>query len=278
MALVMIPVTTSSAYAANTWDVFVSPYDGVDKTELFRPLELPINSGDKIIFRNQDSTNHQIVSGVPQHPDFAGEFFSTNILSPGSASSIILDFQGYAAYYYYCEIHPWYVGKIFFEDNPNMYDSTLDLSYQTLDNDNITVKGLVDSDFGTTIYEIMVFDSINNLVFQTLDTFKKDSTFEQQIDTSSSVWHPDEQYTLKLVYGVPSESRTLQLEIPTKNTNDKLKTNALDVCLQSQFDSELIFENISIPKWYGESLCWFTEGYLTEKEISDSLEFFQKTL
>ena len=274
---VILLSTMSVAYAENTWSVFLSPYEGNEKTELFRPLEIPIDSGDKIIWKNQDSTSHKIVSGVPQHPDFSGKFFSTKVLDPGESTSTILDSKGYAAYYYYCEIHPWYTGKIFFEDNPNMYDSTKDISYEIKNNDSLIVKGEVDFDLRTTTYEIMVFDSKNNLIFQTLDKFKEDATFEQNIDISNLIWSHDEKYTLKLAYGVPSESKILQLEIPIRDTSEKLKHIALDGCSDSQSDSDFIFENTAIPNWYKQSLCWFVNGQVTQKEVSDSLEFFQRT-
>ncbi|WP_246281993.1 cupredoxin domain-containing protein [Nitrosopumilus ureiphilus] len=264
-----------SVYAEeNTWNVFLKPYDGLSKKELFKPIELPISSGDKVTWRNHDSTAHMIVSGVPEHPDYSGEFFSTSVLSPGENFSVNLDFEGYAAYYYFCEIHPWYTGKIFFEDNPNMYQSTLDISYETQNPDTLKINGLVESDLGSTGYEILIFDSKNNLVFQKVDSFKPDATFDEFIDISSYMWSHDKNYVLKLVYGIPSESTTLSLEIPIDGVDDDLKSKSLKVCQNSE-PSDFLFEGISLPNWYKKPLCWFSDGFFTQKELSDSIVFFR---
>ncbi len=270
----ILPIMVSSAYAENSWSVFLAPYDGPEKKELFRPLEIPINSGDEVTWINQDSTTHRIVSGVPQYPDYSGEYFSTDVLSPGESYSVSLD-PDFAGYYYFCEIHPWFTGKIFFEDRDDIFHSTLDISYTISDSETLLVNGLVESDLGTTGYEIMIFDSKNNLVFQKVDSFELDATFDDSIDISSSIWDHDENYILKLVYGIPSESTILSLEIPINDVDDKLKSKSLKFCQESETSSDFLFEGVSLPNWYRQSLCWFGNGLLVEKEISDSMGFLQ---
>jgi len=272
----ILPIMISSAYAENSWTVFLTPYDGIEKEELFRPLELPIHSGDKVTWINQDSTIHRIVSGVPQHPDYSAEFFSTDVLSTGESSSVSLDSEGFVAYYYFCEIHPWFTGKIFFEDRPDIFYSTLDISYEIHDSETLLVNGLVHSDFGTTGYEILIYDSKNNLIFQKVDSFEPDATFDVSIDISSSIWGHDENYVLKLVYGVPSESTILSLEIPIDDIDNEFKSKSLEFCQDSESNSNFLFEGTSVPNWFKKSLCWFGNGLVVEKEISDSLDFFQK--
>ena len=272
----ILPIMISSVHAENSWTVFLTPYGGLEKDELFQPLELPIHSGDKVTWINQDSTTHKIVSGVPQHPDFSGEFFSTDILSPGESSSVSLDSEGFVAYYYFCEIHPWFTGKIFFEDRPGIFYSTLDISYEIHDSDTLLVSGLVDSDFGTTGYEILIYDSKNNLIFQKVDAFELDATFDNSIDISSSIWDYDENYLLKLVYGIPSESTILSLEIPINDVDNELKSKSLEFCQDSESTSNFLFEGVSVPNWFKKSLCWFGNGLVDEKEISESLDFLQK--
>lgn len=271
--LLMLPLLVLSVNAESSWNVFLSPYDGNKKGELFRPLELPISSGDSVTWINQDSTTHKIVSGVPQHTDYSGEFFSTDVLSPGESSSISLDSNTFIAFYYFCEIHPWYTGKIFFEDRPGIFQSTLDISYEIDNFETLMINGMVESDLGTTGYEIMIFDSKNHLIFQKIDSFESDASFSQSVDVSSSIWKHDENYTLKLVYGVPSESTILELEIPANAINDKLKSKSLEFCHIS--DSDFLFEGVYLPNWYSQPLCWFGNDLISEKEISDSLIFFQ---
>ena len=272
----ILPIMISSVHAENSWTVFLTPYEGLEKDELFQPLELPIHSGDKVTWINQDSTTHKIVSGVPQHPDYSGEFFSTDILSPGESYSVSLDFEGFVAYYYFCEIHPWFTGKIFFEDRPGIFHSTLDISYEIHDSETLLVSGLVDSDFGTTGYEILIYDSKNNLIFQKVDAFELDATFDNSIDISSSIWDHDENYILKLVYGIPSESTILSLEIPINDVDNELKSKSLEFCQDSESTSNFLFEGVSVPNWFKKSLCWFGNGLVDEKEISESLDFLQK--
>lgn len=274
----ILPIMVSSVYAENSWSIFLNPFDGIEKEELFQPLELPISSGDMVTWINQDSTSHKITSGVPQHPDYSGEFFSTDILSPGESYSVSLNYETFAGYYYFCEIHPWFTGKIFYEDRPGIYHSTLDISYEIHDSKTLLVNGLVDSDFGTTGYEILIYDSNNNLIFQKVNSFNLDATFDVSIDISSSVWDHDENYTLKLVYGIPSESTLLSLYIPINDVYSELQSKSLEFCQDSDSDSDFLYEGNYLPNWYKKSLCWFGNGLIVEKEISDSINFFQKSI
>ncbi|MGY5149636.1 MAG: cupredoxin domain-containing protein [Candidatus Nitrosopumilus sp. bin_68KS] len=269
---IFLPLTTASAYAENSWTVSIKPYDEFGKKELFQPRELPIMSGDKVIWKNNDSTSHKIVSGIPQHPDYAGEFFSTNVISSGSDNSISLDFKGYAGYYYFCEIHPWYTGKIFFEERPGIFNSTLGTSYKILDENTLSVGGLVESDLRNTEYEMLVFDSKNNLVHQNIQSFESDASFNQIIDISDSLWKKDENFTLKLVFGVPSESTSIPIKIPINQTYEKSKY--LEFCQDFRTESNFLFEEIQLPNWYKKTLCWYGNKIITEKELLDSLNFF----
>ena len=266
-----------SAHAENSWSVFLSPYEGLQKDELFRPIELPISSGDTVTWINQDSTTHKITSGVPDHSDYFGTFFSVDAISPGEESTVTLNYDGYVGYYYLCEIHPWFTGKIFFEDNPKMYQSTLDISYEINDSEILLVSGLVESDLGKTGYEILIFDSTNNLIFQKVDSFESDATFDVSVDISSVIWDHDENYVLKLVYGVPSESTQLLLEIPIGDADGELKSKSLEFCQDSESYSDFVFEGVYVPNWYKKSLCWFGNGLVDQKEISNSLVFLLKS-
>ena len=140
----------------------------------------------------------------------------------------------------------------------------------------------MDSDFGTTGYEILIYDSKNNLIFQKVDSFNLDATFDTSLDISSSVWGHDENYVLKLVYGVPSESTLLSLYIPITDVDDELKSKSLEFCQDSDSDSDsdsdFLYEGNYLPNWYKKSLCWFGNGLIVEKEISDSMNFFQKSI
>ncbi len=271
----ILPIITSSAYAEETWTVSIKPYDEFGVNELFQPRELPILSGDSVIWKNYDSTSHKIVSGVPQHPDYSGEFFSTDVISPGDNYSTSFDFEGYAGYYYFCEIHPWYTGKIFFEERPGIFNSTLGTSYRILDENTLSVGGLVESDLGNTEYEMLIFDSKNNLVYQKIQLFEPDASFNQIIDISDNSWKRDENYILKLVYGVPSEATSIPIKISINETYEKSKY--LEFCQDFRVQSNFLLDEIYLPNWYKKALCWYGNELMTEKELRDSLSFFKNS-
>ena len=268
-------ILVSPAYAENTWIISINPYEENQKKELFQPRELPIFSGDKITWKNNDSTIHKIVSGVPEHPDYSGEFFSTDHIAVGEDSSISLNLGDYAGYYYFCEIHPWFTGKIFFEDRPTIFHSTIDSSYEILDKNTLSVGGIVALDLATTEYEMLIYDSKNNLIFQKINSFESDASFNEIIDISNSLWKNDDSYMLKLVYGVPSESTSISIKIPDNQTYEKSKY--LEFCQDFRVESSFLFEEKYLPNWYKKSLCWYGNDLITEKELSDSLNFFKNS-
>lgn len=273
--ILILPLGVSSVYGENSWSVFLTSHEGLQKDELFSPLELPISSGDTVTWINQDSVTHKITSGVAAHSDYSGEFFSTDTLSPGDSFSVSLENQGFAGYYYFCEIHPWFTGKIFYEDRPGMFQSTLDISYDVTDSEILTINGLVEPEIGNTAYEILIYDSKNHLIFQKLNSFESDATFDISIDVSSSIWKHDENYLLKLVYGVPSESTNFSLNIPINNLDYDLKSNALVFCDDSIFDSDFTFNDDLLPFWYSQSVCWYGSGFIVEQEYFDAVTFLQ---
>jgi plastocyanin len=273
----VLPYIVLSAYAENSWTISINPYNIHEGQELFKPKELPIFSGDRVTWQNNDSISHRIVSGVSQHPDYSGTFFSTDVISGGeNSNSVSLDFTDYAGYYYFCEIHPWYTGKIFFEDRPNILFSTLDISYAILNQNILSIGGLVESDLGNTEYEMLIYDSKNNLVYQKIKSFESDSSFNEVIDISDSLWSKDENYLLKLVYGIPSESTSMQIKISKNITHEKSKY--LEFCQDFKLEDNFLFEEVLLPNWFKKALCWHGNDLMTEKEFINSLNFFKNSL
>ena len=268
----ILPIIISSTYAEDTWTVFVNPYEDLGKKELFQPKELPIQSGDKVTWQNNDSDTHKIVSGVPLHPDYSGEYFSSDNIGSGENYSINLDFTGFAGYYYFCEIHPWYTGKIFFEDNPHVIESVLDISYEIYENKTLEVKGSVHEDYKNNKYQILVYTSKNNLIFQHSDSFDQDAKFKTLIDISEEIWKQEEDYILKLVFGIPSESTIIPLKI---YGNTKYQSGSLELCQISKSESKFLLDEINLPNWYKKPLCWLDKGWITETEVAYSLDFFK---
>lgn len=276
IAITFVPILLSPAFAENTWTVFLSQYDGISHKELFSPIELPIKSGDIVTWENHDSTNHKIISGIPKFPESSGKFFSTSVLKPGQSKSVKLEHTDYGAYYYFCEIHPWFTGKIFFEEF-SPYNSTHELSVEVDKNRKLMVKGNVDSDFGTLPYEILIYNSKNNLISHTVKSFNKDATFETLIDASSSIWAHDSDYVLKLVYGIPSEATSKTFKIPIL-TNSELQIKSKELCENNEGKkSNLVLNEVTVPYWYKDTLCWFASDLISSQEVSDGLVFFTKS-
>lgn len=266
-----IPIFIIPAYAENSWEISLNSYDTSEKTELFQPLELPINSGDKVTWTNHEATTHRIVSGVPNHIDYAGEFFDSESLSPGDSYSEYFPFEGYAGYYYFCEIHPWYTGKIFFEDNPNVAQSTKEIIYEQ-DYNEIKVKGIVDSDLGKTDYEVLVYNNENQLMFHDISKFNENADFEFKIDITDSKWEKEKSILLKLVYGIPSESTNLPINLSSEEIT--LKNKSIEFCNKFNSDANFSFEGKNLPNWFKKPLCWFGDSLILEKEVTDSLNYF----
>ena len=139
----------------------------------------------------------------------------------------------------------------------------------------LRVSGTVDADLGTTGYEVLIFNSKNNLVFHKTNSFETDATFDIPIDISKSVWEKNEAYTLKLVYGVPSEATIFSLKIPD-NDQGELKIRSLELCNEPKSTNDFNFDGINLPNWYKNPLCWYGNNLLTENEITNLLDFFKK--
>jgi len=84
-----------------------SPADCIENKTCFVPTKITINKGGSIVWKNEDSVLHTIVSGTTSKgPDGRFNF----ILTPKHSSEHVFLFAG--TYPYYCSIHPWYVGTV----------------------------------------------------------------------------------------------------------------------------------------------------------------------
>ncbi|MGZ4864159.1 MAG: cupredoxin domain-containing protein [Halobacteriota archaeon] len=68
----------------------------------FQPASITIQTGGSVIWRNDDSVSHQIVSNT--------NAFSSPVLSPGGSYTHVFDQAG--TYPYHCGIHPYMMGTI----------------------------------------------------------------------------------------------------------------------------------------------------------------------
>jgi len=252
----------NNAYAEDTWKISIKP-SIYDDSVFFTPFELAITSGDTVSWINHDSTVHKITSGVPNHPDYSGTFFESSELKPGEKYSKTLVFDDYAAYYYFCEIHPWYTGKVFFEDREDMQNSTVSF-VSDVSSDELRLSSEVHPDFKKTQYEIIIFNENSDIIFHKLGYFSDSAKLLETVDVSSSLWYHDTQYFAKLIYGLPSESSTIPIDgLPLPSDNAKLCNGDLS-------------KKYDFPDWFETTLCWQDQGLITLQEINDSLDYFSR--
>lgn len=277
LILLVVTLTTPVYGTPDSWKVTLKPYDNTAvkmKKELFSPTELPILSGDKVTWVNHDSTSHRIVSGLPSQLNSSGVFFRLPVMEPGNSFTIPVVNQGYGGYYYFCEIHPWYTGKIFFEDAPGgMPQSTLEFTSETnSDSTEIVLEGKTHSDFAKTQYEIVIFDKNKNILYHDIGKFSDNSTLTNKIDSSSLLWN-NPKYTAKLIYGVPTESATSEIILSQDGKNTLLKAKASEICKKNTLENDIVLDNLSVPKWFQKPLCWLKEGKTTSTDIFNAITY-----
>lgn len=78
-----------------------------DNNSCYVPSEITIRKGGSIVWKNEDSIIHTIVSGTPKSgPDNKFNF----AVVPQRSHENVFPFAG--TYAYYCSLHPWYVGTV----------------------------------------------------------------------------------------------------------------------------------------------------------------------
>ena len=88
------------------------PSDCVENKTCFIPTEITIRKGGSVVWKNEDSILHTIVSGTPTKGHDKRFNFA---IQPQHSSEKIFPFVG--IYPYYCSIHPWYVGTVIVSDS-----------------------------------------------------------------------------------------------------------------------------------------------------------------
>ncbi len=306
LALAIAPFIFFNVYSEETqWIVTIPNGASSQVPELgFYPEELPVLVGDTIVWKNQDDVIHSITSGLPEYPEKSGEFFKPGKVEPGKSVSFVLTNSDYIAFYYFCEIHPWMTGKIFFGDleiAQSETDTPIITEEKTYSyGDTIKITGQVHQDFAETKYAILTYNQKNDLVDVSYGYFDKDASFLQIIDAKGDTWASNGNYKVKLVYGVPSKvSQTSfqfsdivsgsQQSIPSwvKNVGDFWCNNKIN---DSEFVNAvqfLINDNIihvektgtntpvsqKVPIWIKNNACWWADDKINDVDFISGLEY-----
>lgn len=92
-----------------------SPEDCKTNKPCYDPPEITIRNGGTIVWKNQDTIIHTVVSGTPENgPDGKFNF----AITPQQSQERLFPFAG--TYTYYCSLHPWYTGTIVVSKNPDI--------------------------------------------------------------------------------------------------------------------------------------------------------------
>ena len=310
LALATAPFIFFNAYADNNqneWKVSIQKGSSLEvQKNGFYPDELPVKVGDIIIWENEDTIIHSITSGLPEHPEHSGLFFNLGHIEPGKSVFYVMPDSDFLAFYYFCEIHPWMSGK-FFNSDLEVAQPEVDNEIITNHNDYkygdlITISGQVHKDFADTAYAILFYDQNNNLIDVLNGNFDHKSSYIQSINARGSAWEANENYQLKLVYGVPSKSSETSFHLSGKSDiseSEKLipiwiKNIGGYWCIDKISDSEfidaiqfLIKEEIihlkntvsstsnsdTVPKWIKNNACWWSDDKIPEIEFISGIEF-----
>lgn len=308
-ALATAPFIFFNVYADDTqkeWKITIPKGASEDgQIHGFYPDELPVMVGDTIVWENKDSVIHSITSGIPKYPEQSGLFFNLGNVEPGKSVSHIMPDSDFLAFYYFCEIHPWMTGK-FFNSGMEVAQPETDSEIITNQNDYtygdlIIISGQVHKDFAKTGYTILVYDQNNNLVDVLNGYFDENSTYLQSINADSTRI-TNEDYKVKLVYGVPSKASQTSFHISSKLDtieteplvplwiknigdfwcNDKIKDSEFVSAIQYLVQEDIIHvkntvsdatTSNSVPDWIKNNACWWADNKIPEVDFISGIEY-----
>jgi len=261
----------------------------------FYPSILPMEPGDSITWVNEDSESHSITSGMPAAPEYSGIFFKTGNISVHESGTVkITDLKDHFAFYYFCEIHPWLTGKIVISTAPESQpDTALPIAIgHTLysKGQDVQVTGKVSDDYAKIPYDLLVYDG-SNLVDIISGHFNDDATLSETLHTGKLA---SSKYTLKLVYGLPTQIASAGFELenaPEYKIPGWIKTEAGMWSSGTISDGEFIktIQHMSkekiinsqmqpgqpaaIPDWLKTNASWWTSGKISDAEFVSALEY-----
>ena len=266
-----------------------------DTKTAFYPDILPIEPGDSITWVNEDHAVHSITSGVPSSPEYSGVFFKTGSIDVQKSGTVNIEkIKDHFAFYYFCEIHPWMTGKIVISTAPESQpDTPLPIvvgqkSYSI--GQNVVVTGKVADDYGRVRYQLLVYDQAK-LVNSIEGRFNEDSTLSETVPTDRL---GVAKYTLKLVYGLPTQIATASFDLRAAQeykipgwvkTEAKLWSGGdisdTEFIQAIQFLSEQKIispqtggeHSKNMPGWMRTNASWWTDGMISDTEFVNALKY-----
>lgn len=264
--------------------------DGTSKQESglkFYPETLPFSGDDTITWKNEDSTPHSITSGIGAHPEYSGKFFKTGIISSGKSGSAKIDVKQNFAFYYFCELHPWLAGKLVVDTAPESQPETTNPIVTTGQiGSDVAISGQVHLDFRKTPYDILTYQG-DTLVDVKHGIFDDAGAYVDSIKNLSPG-----QYTLKIVYGLPTQIGTTQIQV-SEQIPSWIRTNAKWWSEGTTTDTEFVKaiqylakekviklskgdatnSDAIVPAWLKTSAGWWASGQISDTEFAKSLQY-----
>lgn len=295
-ALVLVFIQTGTAYAEQGRSLQITIPEGASdqaQQTTFSPEILPFDRHDTITWINNDQTAHSIASGIAAHPDYSGIFFETGSVGPAGRATITTDNLTNFAYYYFCEIHPWMTGKLVLATAPESLpetDNAIIIKEQHTRGTIADVTGYVHDDFAKTDYQLLIYQNPDRLIGIKEGKFSDEGSYSESLNTEDL---DGEEYTLRLVYGLPTQVATKSFEISGTSIPDWIKASAgwwaEGTISDEEFVKSIEFlahqdiidlqkshpvqDSQSIPDWLRTNAGWWAEGMISDSEFADSLQF-----
>lgn len=86
-----------------------------DNEEFYIPEEITVEAGTTVVWTNLDTEGHTVTSGVPDNPDEWGQIFDSGFPLIKQNEKFEFTFTDKGEYIYFCQVHPWMVGKVIVE-------------------------------------------------------------------------------------------------------------------------------------------------------------------
>lgn len=83
-----------------------------DNPEFYVPAEVTVESGTTVVWKNSDTTGHTVTSGAVDNPDTWGQVFDSGFPLMQTNEKFEFTFVEKGEYPYFCQVHPWMVGKV----------------------------------------------------------------------------------------------------------------------------------------------------------------------
>lgn len=165
-----------------TGSVVVQETSVVQVIDSYNPTTITIETGEEVVWHNEDTLLHTVTSGSPDDGGQDG-IFNSGPLASGMKFTHTFTEDG--VYPYFCVLHPWLSGKVVVQDaaiDNVMAQVVLDMpAPQISEGDSILISGrlTVDNDHNSTIADqtILIKDGSANATLIALVT-NDDGSFE----------------------------------------------------------------------------------------------------